>query len=161
VSRSLFALCVGRGLSMLAWEYNDAVHAGGAMLDEDALAMGRWVKAHVPKDAVVMHSNYHIQPSLAVAGRPSLVAYFGWVSNHGYNANERLGDRDYAMDNALKDSDEHAYFLMRKWGVRYVLGEHIRHHANAPNKPDANLFLDGKLRRVATYGRYELMQVLD
>jgi hypothetical protein len=34
------------------------------------------------------------------------VAYFGWVSNHGYNANERLGDRDYVIKEMLKDQDD-------------------------------------------------------
>ena len=47
-----------------------------------------------------------------MAGRPSLVAYYGWVSNHGYNANERLGDRDYVLDN-VRDSDPHALALLR------------------------------------------------
>jgi hypothetical protein len=53
-----------------------------------------------------MHSNSHVQPSASLAARPSLVAYFGWVSNHGYNANERLGDRDYVIKEMLKDQDD-------------------------------------------------------
>jgi hypothetical protein len=156
----LFALSVGSGLSMLLWEFNDARFGGGALLDQDALKMGEWIKTHVARDAVIMHSNYHVQPSGAIAARPSLVAYFGWVSNHGYNANERLGDRDYVLENCLKDSDENAYFLMRKWGVRYVLGEHLRTHANVNEDNDPNLYLDGKLQRKVTYGRYDLLQVL-
>ena len=54
---------------------------------------------------VVMHSNQHVQPSASLAARPSLVAYFGWVSNHGYNANERLGDRDAVIRDLLQDDN--------------------------------------------------------
>jgi hypothetical protein len=54
---------------------------------------------------VVMHSNQHVQPSASLAARPSLVAYFGWVSNHGYNANERLGDRDTVIRDLLQDDN--------------------------------------------------------
>jgi hypothetical protein len=54
---------------------------------------------------VVMHSNQHVQPSASLAARPSLVAYFGWVSNHGYNANERLGDRDAVIRDLLQDEN--------------------------------------------------------
>ncbi len=100
-----------------------------------------------------------MQPSGAIAGRPSLVAYYGWVSNHGYNANDRLGDRDYVLDN-VRDSDERALELLRKWGVAYVLGEHLRRHEHAPGNADPDLYLDGKLRRVYRAGRYELFQVL-
>ena len=104
-----------------------------------------------------MHSNYHVQPSSAIAGRPSLVSYYGWVSNHGYNSHERLGDRDYVMDNALKDSDEHAYNLCRKWGVRYIVGENMRTHQRAQ---ESDLYLDGKLRKVHQVGRFILLEVL-
>ena len=101
---------------------------------------------------------YHVQPSGAVAGRPSLVAYYGWVSNHGYNANDRLGDRDYVLDN-VRDSDARSLELLRKWGVAYVLGENLRRHEHAAGA-DPDLYLDGKLRRVYRAGRYELFQVL-
>jgi len=63
------------------------------MFDADGLRLAEFMKEHVPPKAVVLHSNQHVQPSASLAGRPSLVAYFGWVSNHGYNANDRLGDR--------------------------------------------------------------------
>ncbi len=63
------------------------------------------------------------------------------------------------MDNALKDSDPHAYDLLRKWGVRYVLGEYIRKHPRGPGA-DPQLYLDGKLRRVHQEGRYECFEVL-
>ena len=53
----LFLLCVGSGLMMLLNEYNDAAYRGGALLDEEALDMGTWVRRHVPQRAVVMHSN--------------------------------------------------------------------------------------------------------
>ncbi len=61
--------------------------------------------ANTGKTDVVMHSNQHVQPSASLAARPSLVAYFGWVSNHGYNANERLGDRDTVIRDLLQDDN--------------------------------------------------------
>ena len=60
---------------------------------------------HTGRSDVVMHSNQHVQPSASLAARPSLVAYFGWVSNHGYNANERLGDRDTVIRDLLQDDN--------------------------------------------------------
>ena len=65
----LFLLCVGSGLMMLLNEYNDAAYRGGSLLDEEALEMGAWIRRKVPQRAVVMHSNYHVQPSSAVARR--------------------------------------------------------------------------------------------
>lgn len=58
------------------------------------------------------------------------------------------------MDNAVKTSDPQTYALLRKWGIRYILGEHIKKFASG------NLFLDGKLKRVYTRGRYEVFEVL-
>ena len=43
--------------------------------------------------------------------------------------------------------------------VRYILGHYMRKHTRAPGAP-ADLFLDGKLRRVHTEGGYELFEVL-
>jgi len=77
------------------------------------------------------------------------------------------------MDNLCKDSDSYAYQLLRKWGIRYVLGEYIRKHERAsqreheearsrglvhapPFDPDA--FLDGQVKRVHRVGRYELFK---
>ncbi|RYE83851.1 MAG: hypothetical protein EOO65_03250 [Methanosarcinales archaeon] len=106
----------------------------------------------------------------------------GWMWSHGYNYHERHRDREAIMANALKDSDQHAYNLMRRWGVRYVLGENMhRHHrpsedayrqalaekAAQPDNPDlyvphfdADMYLDGMLKRVASAGRFEVFEVL-
>jgi hypothetical protein len=82
--------------------------------------------------------------------------------------------------NALKDSDGEAYNAMRRWGVRYLLGENMpRHHrpAEAAFKEavarreggdttvmvpefDPTLYLDGQLKLVYTSGRYDLLEVL-
>ena len=48
------------------------------LFDPDAIKVGAWLRENVPPDAVVMHSNSHVQPSASLAARPSLVAYFGW-----------------------------------------------------------------------------------
>jgi len=147
------ALCSASGVVML---YQERHYHQGVLIDVDVQRMGEWIKDNVHPRAVVMHSNYHVQASGAIAARPSLVSYFGWVSNHGYNANERLGDRDYAMDNALKASDERTVFLFKRWGVRYVLGMGMR---RADDVREADTFLEGKLKRVFRAGPHELYQV--
>lgn len=155
----LFILCTLSGTMMLIQEYRDSQHGGGILLDHDAINMARYIRSKVHPQSVVMHSNYHVQPSGALAGRPSLVAYYGWVSNHGYNADERLGDRDFVMENALMDSNTQAYALLRKWGVKYVLGENMRIHSRNNPSLDENTYLDGNLVRVHRAGRYELLEV--
>jgi hypothetical protein len=79
------------------------------------------------------------------------------------------------MDNAAKDSDAYAYQLLRKWGIRYVLGEYIRKHDRPSQREheeakarglahippfDADAYLDGQLKRVFRQGRYEVFKVL-
>ncbi len=103
------------------------------------------------------------------------MAYNGWMWSHGYNYYERDRDRAAMLENALKDSDPHAYGIMRRWGVRYVLGEWLpRHHrpneqayneAKAaglapPNNFNPDLYLDGQLKRVFSAGRYDVLEVL-
>lgn len=78
------------------------------------------------------------------------------------------------MDNVAKDSDPYAYQLLRKWGIRYVLGEYIRKHERPSQREheearsrglahvppfDPDSYLDGQLRRVYRAGRYEVFQV--
>ncbi len=41
---------------------------------------------------------------------------------------DRDRDRQYIVANSLKDSDPEAVNAMKRWGVRYVLGENMRHH---------------------------------
>jgi hypothetical protein len=101
--------------------------------------------------------------------------------SHGYNYYERDRDRNYVMANALKDSDNDAYNLCRRWGVRFLLGEWIaKHHrpkqqeweeakarkeANPQDESivvpnfDPDAFLDGQLRRVFSAGRYDIYEV--
>lgn len=105
-----------------------------------------------------MHSNSHVQPCASLAGRPSLVAYYGWVSNHGYNANERLGDRDYLMEHALsREADERSLGIIRKYGVRYILGEGSNVGGGEQGSGDA--FLGGALWQAFKHGRYTVYEV--
>lgn len=105
--------------------------------------------------------------------------------SHGYNYYDRDRDRKYVMDNCLKDSDPEAYNAMRRWGTRYVLGEHLpTHHrprqqqheeaiarkaaAKTQQEKDAifvppfdpDMYLDGQLKRVFRSGRMELFEVM-
>lgn len=140
--------------------------------------MAEFIKEKVPPKAVVLHRDIHIIPSGCLAGRVTLVAYNGWMWSHGYNYYDRDRDRTYAIDNALKDSDNNAYQAMRRWGVRYVLGEWMPKHerpserahkdalerrATDPNVvvPDfnADAFLDGQLTLIKHVGRYDLYEV--
>jgi hypothetical protein len=152
----LFILSTMSGFIML---YQESRENNGVLLDKEAINVGQWILKNTPSDAVILHSNWHVQPSGCLAGRPSLVAYYGWVSNHGYLANDRLGDRDYIMENALKDSDERADFLSRRWGVRYIVGEHMRTHKETANTRQG-LFLGGKLKQVYREGRFRVLQVV-
>ena len=95
--------------------------------------MAAYIKEHVPPKAVIVHRDIHISPVGCLSGRISLVGYNGWMWSHGYNYHERDRDRGYVLENALKDSDSQAYNLLRRWGVRYVLGEHLATHAR-PSK---------------------------
>jgi len=100
--------------------------------------------------------------------------------SHGYNYYDRDRDRKYVHENALKDSDQEAYNGMRRWGVRYLLGEHMpTHHrprqqqyeeavarkAADPNDAaevpafDPDSYLDGQLKRVFRSGRMDLLEV--
>ena len=101
--------------------------------------------------------------------------------SHGYNYYDRDRDRQYVINNALKDHDPEAYNAMRRWGVRYVQGEFLARHprprqaeyeaamarkrANPNDKSivvprfDPDLYLDGQLKRVFSQGRYDILEV--
>jgi hypothetical protein len=147
--------------------------------------MAEFLKKEVPPKGVIVHRDIHISPAGCLSGRISLVGYNGWMWSHGYNYHERDRDRTYILENALKDSDPQAYNLLRRWGARYVLGEHLATHQR-PSKQnweaakarqdsgekgengepielppfDDNLYLDGQLKRVKRIGRYDLLEVL-
>ena len=101
--------------------------------------------------------------------------------SHGYNYYERDRDRNYIMANALKDSDADAYNLLRRWGVRYIVGEWIPRHSRPrqqeweearakqaanPDEPisvphfDPDYYLDGQLKRIFSAGRFDVFEVL-
>lgn len=143
------------------------------LLDEDQIAVGEFIKNNIPPKAVFVHKDVHITPAGCLAGRPTLVAYNGWMWSHGYNYYERDRDRNGMLENALKDSDPHAYGLLRRWGVRYVLGEWLpRHHrpseqayreavaeGRTPPAFDQDMYLDGNLKRIFSAGRYDVLEV--
>ena len=101
--------------------------------------------------------------------------------SHGYPYADRDRDRTYVHNNALKDSDPEAYNAMRRWGVRYLLGEHLpSHHRPLQQQheealarkrahpedativvPDfnADAYLDGNLKRIKRFGRMDLLEV--
>ena len=141
--------------------------------------MGKYIRENIAPKAVFAHRDFHIIPSSALAGRPSLVGYTGWMWSHGYNYHDRDRERKTMLDGALKDSDNEAYQAMRRWGVRYILGESLQEH-HSPRKQrweearakqsadpsvavpeyDPNMYLDGQLKRVYKVGRMDLLEVL-
>ena len=141
--------------------------------------MGMWIRDNTPPKAVFVHRDFHIMPSSAIAGRPTLVGYTGWMWSHGYPYHDRDRDRKLVMDGALKDSDNEAYQAARRWGVRYVLGDELQEHhraskqrweeakaraaadPSAPQPPafDPDSYLDGQLKRVHRIGRLQLLEV--
>jgi hypothetical protein len=95
---ALFFLCCS-GLLLLRREYT-LYHV---MLDEDQVSVryaqqqkrvrykrhpqievGRWIRENTSPKAVFLHKDIHITPSGSLAGRPTLIAYNGWMWSHGY-----------------------------------------------------------------------------
>ncbi len=76
--------------------------------------VAEFVKANIPPKAVFAHRDVHITPVGCLAGRPTLVAYNGWMWSHGYNYYDRDRDRNVMLENALKDSDPGSYGAMRR-----------------------------------------------
>lgn len=166
------------GLMMVLREYG-LYHV---LLDQDMIAMGEYIRANLAPKAVVVHRDTHITPSGCIAGRPTLIAYNGWMWSHGYSYYDRDRDRSYALQGVLKDSDPEVYNSLRRWGVRYVVGEWLpRHHRpgqqayeeavarkNAnPDDPNVvvppfnpDMYLDNQMRRVFSVGRFDLLEVL-
>ncbi len=132
------------------------------LYDKDFKAMGEFIRRHVPPKSVMMHHDTHITPVGLYAGHPSLISYNGWMWSHGYNYYDRDTARKTVIDHMLKDSDQNAYNIMRRWGTRYVLGENAfkwpRDETAEDFDPD--VYLDGNLKRVFKAGRFELFEVL-
>ncbi len=78
------------------------------------MQVGAWIRANVAPKAVMVHRDVHITPSGCLAGRPTIVAYNGWMWSHGYNYYDRDRDRNIILENCLKDSDPNAYATTRK-----------------------------------------------
>lgn len=88
-------------------------------------AAGAFLSTTAHPRAVVLHRDHHVMPSGLLAGRPSLLAYTGWMTSHGYNFGERDRDRTHVLTHALRDADARAEAALRRWGVSYVVGEWI------------------------------------
>jgi hypothetical protein len=149
------------------------------LLDEDQQDMAAWISTNLAPKANVLHKDVHITPSGTLAGRTALISYNGWMWSHGYNYGDRDRDRQYVLNNALKESEPEAYNTMRRWGVRYVLCEWCTRHARpkeaayndaiarkSRGEPgvvippfDADMYLDGQLKRIYSRGRYDLLEV--
>ena len=132
------------------------------LYDQDFKNMGEWIRRHVPPKSVMVHHDTHITPVGLYAGHPSLISYNGWMWSHGYDYYERDRDRRTILDHMLKDSDQNCVNLMRRWGVRYVLGENAYHWPRQTDAADfdEDVYLDGNLKRVFKSGRFELFEVL-
>ena len=133
------------------------------LYDNDARAVGEYMRAHVNPKAVVATGDTHLSPAGYYAGMPSLVGYSGWAWSHGLDTqwNDRRRDINVILSHMMQDSDPNVYEMCRRWGIRYVLGENPQPWQRDPEKernaPDD--FLDGKLKRVFQAGRYHLMEV--
>lgn len=97
------------GFMCLMREYN--MHY--VMGTRDMIEMGRYIRENVPPKSVMLHSDFHINPSSTFAGRPSLISFTGWMWSHGYHFHDRERDRDFIFDHLL-DEDDKAYNRMRR-----------------------------------------------
>jgi len=148
----------GSGLLSVLREYR-LYHV---LYDKDFKAMGEYIRRHVPPKSVMMHHDTHITPVGLYGGHPSLISYNGWMWSHGYDYYDRDTARKTVIDHMLKDSDQNAYNVMRRWGTRYVLGENAYKWPRDESAEDfdPDVYLDGSLKRVFTAGRFELFEVL-
>jgi hypothetical protein len=176
IALALFFACT-TGLFMVLREFN----SNHVLLDEEQMDTAAFVREHIPPKAVILHNDIHITPSGTLAGRPSLVGYTGWTSSHGYAGwPDRDRDRRYILEHALKDSDQQAYTMLRRWGVRYIVSERVPEHhrpaeaaykqalarreANPGDRTplprfDKDTYLDGQLKVIYRRGRYIVAEV--
>lgn len=120
--------------------------------------VGEFIIHNVPAKSVMVHDNNHRCPAGYLAGRPSLAGYDGWLWSHGYDYGERHNDRNFIMERVTDLQDRAAYDKMRRWGVRYVLGENKATHEGSGDGKD--MFGDGNVKRIFMNDRWQVFEVL-
>ncbi|KAA0148480.1 hypothetical protein FNF29_06697 [Cafeteria roenbergensis] len=122
------------------------------------IEVGEFIRKNVPPKSVMLHDNNHRSPVGMLAGYPSLAGYDGWLWSHGYDYGERHNDRNYIMDRMGDPNEATIYPKMRRWGVRYVVGEN---KAMEEGKgPEKNLLHDSKTKRIFSNSRFQVLEVL-
>lgn len=79
----------------------------------EEVQLAAWIRDHTPRDAVVLTSNSHSHPVLALSGRQGFMGFPGWISAHNLDwrtYDQRL-ERMYGGD----------VVLMRRLGIDYVV----------------------------------------
>lgn len=104
----VFLLCFGGVLSYVYW----AQHRHFLWSAEE-MAFAAWFRDHTPPDAVVLTSNGHTHPVLALSGRQGYMGFPGWLSvdNLDWRTYEERLKRMYGGDVGL----------MRALGIDYVV----------------------------------------
>ena len=158
VSVGLVVFCSTSGVLSVIREYRMNNELYGPPEKE----LAEYMIANVPPKSVVLTKDDHRQAAGMLAGRPSLAGYSGWLWSHGYNFHERNVDRNHILHNLLKDDDETTYQLLRKWGVRYVVGENLPQYPRDTNQPKfhKDFYLNRRLKRIYSNHKYDLFIVL-
>jgi hypothetical protein len=120
--------------------------------------VGEFIIKNISPKAVMVHDNNHRCPAGYIAGRPSLAGYDGWLWSHGYDYGERHNDRNFIMGKVTEVEDRAGYDKMRRWGVRYVLGENKDTHDGSGDNKD--LFNGGNVKRIFMNSRWQVFEVL-
>lgn len=88
--------------------------------------------------------------------------FAGWLWSHGYNYFERDNDRRFIFEHLLEDKNDHAYNLLRKHGIQYILGVSLVNKKHAEHERRVREYEQKKaeLQRAASAGQANAMAQL-
>ena len=114
------------------------------------IAVGEWIAANTPKDAVILTSDWHAQPAATVGGRTLVMGYRGWLWSHGFDYGQREKDVRQMLSGGI-----YAIDLIEKYDVSYaVIGQSETREYGA----DKNFF-NSHYKRVYTAGGYVVYEI--
>lgn len=109
-------------LRLLPWTpATDSVTGPYTIASADERALAAVVEARTAPNAVFLTYGRPNDPILAVAGRPGLMGYYGWLWSYGTDFGSRYGDvKAMYRGCAIDDSACPVPFLLQKYRVSYV-----------------------------------------
>jgi hypothetical protein len=114
------------------------------------IAIGEWIAANTPKDAIILTSDWHAQPAATIAGRPLVMGYRGWLWSHGYDYGQREKDVRLMLTGGLN-----AIELLGKYHVSYAVIGPSELRDYSADKP----FFNSHYTRVYSAGGYVVYKI--